>query len=147
MSLLISLFSNILKDLLQNTRTRWNECEHLREMSKRSESPAFIKAIYNNFLNFQKSSPKAEWSFVTVTILTLFRMGLFGAAHGYKRSTKKASLPNFCHTYSTMMKLGTVIHYLNMTPKYLNHVTFPLSSADINFCYIKKYRYRLMLNF
>ena len=50
-----------------------------------------------------------------------------------------------------MMKLGTVIPYLRKIQKYINHVTHPLSSADISifspkiskFCYIKKYRYRL----
>ena len=50
-----------------------------------------------------------------------------------------------------MMKLDTVITYQNKFKKYLNHVTHPLSSADISivspeinkFCYIKKYRYRL----
>ena len=55
-----------------------------------------------------------------------------------------APLPKICHTYPTMMKLGTVIP----------HVTHPLSSADVsNFlleiskcCYIKKYRYRFHLD-
>ena len=65
-------------------------------------------------------------------------MGFFGAAHG-------------THTYPTMMKLGTVIPYLKKIQKYMNHLTHPVSSADISifstqirkFCYIKKYRYRL----
>ena len=65
--------------------------------------------------------------------------------------TKKASLPKICHTYPTMMKLGTVIPYLKKIQKYKNHVTHTLSSADISifspeiskFCYIKKYRYIL----
>ena len=43
-------------------------------------------------------------------VLTLFRMGLFGDAHGWRG--KKAPLPKICHTYSTMMNLGTVIPYL-----------------------------------
>ena len=58
---------------------------------------------------------------------------------------KKAPLPKICHTYPTMMKLGTVKPYLK------NYVTHLLTSADISifspaiskFCYIKKYRYRL----
>ena len=37
-------------------------------------------------------------------ILTLFRMDFFGAAYGWE-----APLPKICHTYSTMMKHGTVI--------------------------------------
>ena len=33
-------------------------------------------------------------------------MGLFGAAQGWE-----APLPKICHTYATVMKLGTVIPY------------------------------------
>ena len=43
--------------------------------------------------------------------LTLFRMGIFGAAHEWGGG-KKAPLPKICHVYPTMMKLGTVIPYL-----------------------------------
>ena len=43
-------------------------------------------------------------------VLTLFRMGLFGAAHGWGK--QKGPLPKIRHTYPTMMKLGTVIPYL-----------------------------------
>ena len=35
-------------------------------------------------------------------------MGIFGAAHGWGGG-EKAPLPKICHTYSTMMKLSTVI--------------------------------------
>ena len=31
--------------------------------------------------------------------------------------TKKALLPNICHTYPTMMKLGTVVPYLKKIQK------------------------------
>ena len=87
-------------------------------------------------------------------VLTLFRMSFFGAAYGYGGS-KKAPLPKICHTYPAMMKLGTVIPYIQLYLKnikhYVNHVTHPLISAEINifspeisnFWYIKKYRYRL----
>ena len=77
-------------------------------------------------------------------------MGFFGAAHG-RGDGKKAPLPKICHTYPTKMKLSTVILYPKKIKKYMNHVTRPVSSADISifspeiskFCYIKKYRYRL----
>ena len=36
-----------------------------------------------------------------------------------------------CHTYPTMMKLGTVKPYLK-SKKYIDHVTHPLSSTDIS---------------
>ena len=43
-------------------------------------------------------------------------MGIFGAAHGWW-GDKKAPLPKICHTYPTMMKLGTVIPYLKKIQK------------------------------
>ena len=43
--------------------------------------------------------------------LVLFRMDLFGTAHGrgWERGGKKPHFSKMCHTYPTMMKLGTVI--------------------------------------
>ena len=78
-------------------------------------------------------------------------MGFFGAADGLGEGCKKDPLPKICDTYPTMIKLGTVISYPRKIQKYMNHVTHPLSSSDINsflpeigkFCYIKKYMYRL----
>ena len=43
-------------------------------------------------------------------VLTLFRMGFFGAAHGWGGGLF-GPLPKIRHTYPTMMKLGTVIPY------------------------------------
>ena len=43
-------------------------------------------------------------------------MGFFEADQGWGRGVKKApkkdALPKICHTYPTMIKLGTVIPYL-----------------------------------
>ena len=47
--------------------------------------------------------------------LTLFRMGIFGAAHRW--GGKETPLPKICHTYPTMMKPGTVIPYLKKIQK------------------------------
>ena len=45
-------------------------------------------------------------------------MEIFGTAHGWGGGwDKKALLPKICHTYPTMMKLGTVIPYLNKIQK------------------------------
>ena len=49
-------------------------------------------------------------------ILTLFRMGIFGVAHGWG-SSKNAPLHKICHTYLTMMELDTVIPYLKKIKK------------------------------
>ena len=41
-------------------------------------------------------------------------MGFFGAAHGWGGQTPPSKI---CHTYPTMMKLGTVIPYLKKIQK------------------------------
>ena len=57
-------------------------------------------------------------------------MGIFGAAHGFGGGVKRPPFPKICHTYPTMMKLGTVIPYLKEIQKYMNHVTHPLRNTD-----------------
>ena len=47
-------------------------------------------------------------------LLTLFRMGIFGADYGWERGLFG---PKICHTYPTTMKLGTVIPYLKKIQK------------------------------
>ena len=82
-------------------------------------------------------------TFVYSTDLTQFRMGFFGAAHGCEGP--------FCHTYPTMMKLGTVIPYIRkIQKKYKSRDTSfefcwlsIFSPVKSKFCYIKKYTYRL----
>ena len=49
-------------------------------------------------------------------ILTQFRMGFFGAAHGWGGAFL-APLSKIRHTYPTMMKLGAVIPYLRKIQK------------------------------
>ena len=76
--------------------------------------------------------------------------GLFRGCSRMGR-TKGPTVHKFCHTYPTMIKLGTVIPSLNRIQKYVNCVTGLLSSADISIfssetgksSYIKKYRYIL----
>ena len=59
---------------------------------------------------------KIEWtellqvSWQVFFLLTIFRMGLFVAAHG--SGYKNAYLHKICHTYPKMMKLGAVIPFL-----------------------------------
>ena len=48
-------------------------------------------------------------------LLTLFRMGLFGATQMVVEAlvdVKILLLPQICHTYPTVMKMGTLISYL-----------------------------------
>ena len=57
--------------------------------------------------------------------LTLFRMGFFGAAHGWEGGLFAPPLPKIRHTYPTMIKLGTVIPYLTKIQKmYKSRDTF-----------------------
>ena len=48
--------------------------------------------------------------------VTLFRVGLFGAAYG-ELGGKKAPLSKICQTYPTLMKVGTFIPYLKKIKK------------------------------
>ena len=50
-------------------------------------------------------------------MLTLFRMGFFGATHEWEGGAKRPPLPKIRHTYPAMIKLGTVIPYLRKTQK------------------------------
>ena len=100
----------------------------------------------------KKQTKKKPWTNPWKCVLTLFRMGLLGAAHGWWG--KKPPLPKICHIYPTIMNFATVIPSLKKIQKHINHVTYPLSSADIsnfspeisNFLCIKKYTYRLHFN-
>ena len=54
-------------------------------------------------------------------VLTLFRMGFFGTAHGWG---KRPPLPIICQTYPTKMKPGTLIPYIKKIQKmYKSHDT------------------------
>ena len=67
---------------------------------------------------------------------------------------KLATFNKLSQTCPTMTRLGTVIPYIKKTYKYMNHVTNNLRSGGTsiflteisNFCYIKKYKYRLHFN-
>ena len=48
---------------------------------------------------FQSKSGELEYMWLC-QLLTLFRLGLFGAAHGW--GLKKGPLPKICHTYPTV---------------------------------------------
>ena len=63
------------------------------------------------------------------SMLTLFRMGLFGAAHRLGSGQKGPLLPNICQTYPTMIKLAIVILYLKKIQKIYESHDRPLESA------------------
>ena len=53
-------------------------------------------------------------------------MDIFGTAHRWGDGQKDHSLPKICHTYPTMMKLGTVIPYLKKIQKIYESRDTPL---------------------
>ena len=75
-------------------------------------------------------------------------MAFFGAAHGWGGGgggVQKSPLPKICHIFPTMVKLSSYTLPKVKSKKYINHVTQPLSSADISifspeiseFCYVE----------
>ena len=54
-------------------------------------------------------------------------MGIFGAAHGWVGQERP--LPKICHTYPTVMKLGTVIPY----PKKIQKI-YESRDTPLEFC-------------
>ena len=64
--------------------------------------------------------------------LTLFRMAVFGAAHGWGVRVKKVFLTKICYTCPVTIKPGTVIPYLRKIQKIYESRDTPLSSADIS---------------
>ena len=67
------------------------------------------------------------FSLTPLLVLTLLGMGFFGAAHGWVVGAK--STPKICHTYPTMMKLGTVVPY----PKKIKKV-YESRDTPLEFC-------------
>ena len=65
-----------------------------------------------------------EWDSNVLLTLTPFRMGNFGTAHGWEGGAKKSSLPKICHTYPTMIRLGTVLPYLKKIQKSYHNLNF-----------------------
>ena len=53
-------------------------------------------------------------------------MGIFGAGHEWVGRAKRLLLPKICHTYPTMMKLGTVIPCLKKIQKVYKSRDTPL---------------------
>ena len=106
-----------------------------------SNKPSWI--FGPNFLNKSISSKtkkvnitikfcKFELVWVPNFTLTLFRMGLFGDAHGWR--CQKGPLPKICDTYPTMMKLDTVIPYLKKIQK-----IYKLRDTTLGFCWYQHF--------
>ena len=115
----------------------------------------FTQAIFCTWPKSQDKNLNILWTkraFIEANKTIFWKVSVRRGHLAHIQDGQKSPLPKTCHTYSTMMKLGTFITYLKkIQKKYVTHVTRPLISTDIsifsleisNFCYIKKYRYRL----
>ena len=91
------------------------------------------------------------WTFDKM--LTLFKMGFFGAAHRWGGQIGPPSLKSVTHILQ-WWNLEQLYLIWKGSEKYMDHVKHVLSSADISnfsteiskFCYIKKYMYRLQFD-
>ena len=129
-----SLWTGKRSDFWRSANARsWTSKEHGAML--RSIENLFYNTIYLDVL---------EFSFT----LTPFILGFYGAAHGWGEGQK--GLPSLISVTNILQWWN--LAQLNLTSgrskNYMNHVTYPLNSADISifsleirkFSYIKKYR-------
>ena len=129
-----------MKQIIQISFGKWDSDFKLT-YKNRPTSIELMAKKFNNFTLAEKVN----------TALTLFRMGLFRAAHVWRGwgKGKKPPLLKICYTYPTMMKPDTVISYLKKIQKIYKWRSTPLdfcwnqhfSPKMSNFCCIKKYFY------
>ena len=116
-----------------------------------SNLTGFLEKLLEVFFFWAQQSweNKKNWGYSEKHMqLTLFRMGFFGAAHGWGVK-RPPSLKSVAHILQ-WLNLAQLYLTQRRSKKYMNHMTHPLSSADINilspiinkFCYIKIYRCR-----
>ena len=82
--------------------------------------------------------------FSSLSSLILFSMGPLGVAH--RCGGKKVSFPKICHTYPTMMKLGTVIPSLVKIQKISESREHMWSFAAISIFYRKSTNFAMSRN-
>ena len=106
-------------NILMVNKNEWSKIHFCWYFGPFPETIFIIKNVYALFTMLVNK---------TVSVLTLFRMGVFRAAHGWGEGGKGGRPPPFLKyvTYPTMMKLGTVIPYLKKIQKiYESHDTPP----------------------
>ena len=83
--------------------------------------------------------------FIFLSIFKPIPNGLFRGCSRMEGRAKKFPLPKICHTYSKLMKLGTLIPYLKKI-HYMNHVTYSLISPDIGIFYQNSLNFAISRN-
>ena len=106
-------------------------------INKGSKLADFVRFCSDTYARTQQSLPPfwAAMSKIIVenllTRLILFRMDLFGAAHGWGGAKSSAPLlPKIFHTYPTRIKLGGILPYLRKTQK-----IYESPDALLEFCW------------
>ena len=109
-----------------------DEISTIKDMlSQSNDTKTHVKKIQTLMTEFYKylygfSAPMIQEVFTKIS-LTLFRMGFFGAAHGWwGGGGKKARLLKICHAYPTIVKPGIVIPYLKKIQKVYESRDTPL---------------------
>ena len=82
---------------------------------------------YNTFLYYITLQSALQKDFSSLSSLILFKMSSLGVAH--RCWGKRSPFPKICHTYPTIMKLGTVIPYLMKIQK-----IYESRDAPVEFC-------------
>ena len=115
-----------------------------------SRKPVHIGLNIIFIVGKKKVSRQLQSSRTWILVLTLFRMGFFGAACWWGRGGGFKKAPSLKSVTHILQWWNLAQLYLTQEDKKnINHVTHPLSSADISifsleistFCHIKKYRY------
>ena len=94
----------------------------LVELFEKNSSSGSIIGIFDLFYIFKSPWPYSGWVFLGLLM---------------DRGPKRSLLLKICHTYPTMMKLGTVIPYLKKIQKTHKSHDTPLESADISILHRK----------
>ena len=119
-------FSSIVHKIHQRQRKVWKMMQEVIHIV-----PCIKRTPFQQIC-FQWLLPKDVYNLFT---LTLFRMGLFGAAHGWGRG------------HPTMMKLSTIIPYPKNIQKIYESRNTLLSSTDISIFFTRNQQILLSANF
>ena len=105
-----------------------------------------------NFLSdmLMLSLKQVFWKKSVFFALTLFRIGLFGAAHGWEggggQKNPSPPLPKICYTYPAIIKLGTVMPYLRKIQKIYESRDIHFEFADISIFHRKSENFPIPRN-
>ena len=135
------------KEFVKNSRKKSPAGKIARIDSRKITVSRNLAGFYFPIVHLITGHANFRWKHFMKT-LTLFRMDLFRAAHGWTwkggRGGGRISFSEICHTYPTIIKLGIVIPYLKKIQNM--HKTSVFFHQKTAIFYIKKYGYRSHFN-